>query len=386
MAGQRIAVIGAGAFGGWTALMLARLGARVTLVDAWGPGNTRASSGGETRVIRGTYGMRRAYTALATRALQLWREHDARWQTRFFRQTGALWLFGRDDSFGRASAEALAAHDLPHEWLSPADLAIRYPQISNDGVHAALFEPEAGYLLARRACEHVAQRVEAEGGLLRTGAVARPVDADGPLTRVALNDGNSLEADAFVFACGPWMGDLFPGVLGSLIQSTRQEVYYFGTEAGDRGHGETQLPVWLDMGERIYYGIPGNANRGFKLADDTSGEPFDPTTGSREITEEGVRAARAFMARRFPALAGAPFLGGEVCQYESSPDSHFIVDRHPRSPNVWLIGGGSGHGFKMGPALGEIVAAAVMGTKEPASGWSLARFAPDAPVDREKWR
>jgi monomeric sarcosine oxidase len=381
----RIAVIGAGAFGGWTALMLARRGARVTLVDAWGPGNTRASSGGETRVIRATYGTRRIYTALAVRALQLWREHDAQWQTRFFRQTGALWLFEGDDGFGRASADALAAHDLPHEWLAPADLAARYPQISTEDVRAALFEPEAGYLLARRACEHVAQRLEAEGGLLRAAAVRGAIETDGALTRVVLNDGSVLEADVFVFACGPWMGALFPDVLGSLIQSTRQEVFYFGTEAGDRRYSDAELPVWLDFGERLHYGIPGNANRGFKLADDTSGELFDPTHGSRAITGQGVAAARAFIARRFPALARAPFLGGEVCQYESTPDSHFIVDRHPRSPNVWLIGGGSGHGFKMGPALGEMAASAVMGGPMPASDWSLARFAPDAPLDREKW-
>src|SRR5688572_11798878 len=139
----RVAVFGAGAFGGWTALALARRGARVTLVDAWGPGHVRASSGGETRVIRATYGTRRVYTALAARALTLWSEHDRRFGTAFFRKTGAIWLFGRDDAFGRAAAEGLAAHGLPFEWLSPADAAKRFPQFAYDGIASVLVEPEA---------------------------------------------------------------------------------------------------------------------------------------------------------------------------------------------------------------------------------------------------
>jgi glycine/D-amino acid oxidase-like deaminating enzyme len=382
----RVAVIGAGAFGGWTALNLLRQGAQVTLVDAWGPGNARASSGGETRVIRATYGTRRIYTALAARALAMWRDEDARGGRSLFKRTGALWLFGADDAFGRASADALTAEDCRCEWLSVRDSAVRFPQFAYDGVTSVLFEPEAGYLLARRACEYVAERVAAEGGAFRIGAVAGPLAANGsPFKQIAFTDGTLLEADAFVFTCGPWLGPLFPDVIGDLIASTRQEVYYFGTPAGDDRFSDAHMPVWLDFGERLIYGIPGNANRGFKVADDTSGEPFDPTSGSRDVTREGAAAAREFLSRRFPALARAPFLGGEVCQYESSPDSHFIVDRHPGAANVWIAGGGSGHGFKMGPALGELLAGAVLGQPLPAQ-WGLARFRQrDGGSRAEKW-
>lgn len=383
--GLRAVVIGAGAFGGWAALALARQGACVTLVDAWGPGNVRASSGGETRVIRATYGTRRVYSALAARALALWREHDRRFDTAFFRQTGAIWLFGKDDSFGRASAEGLRAEGLPYEWLTPAESATRFPQFAYDGIASVLYEPEAGYLLARRACEHVARRVAAEGGTLRTASVAAPLRLDGgPLTAVALSDGSRLEADVFLFACGPWLGELFPDVVGSRVTPTRQEVYYFGTPAGDTRFSDASLPVWVDFGERLIYGIPGNVHRGFKLADDTPGPPFDPTHGSRDLTRDGIEAMRAFLARRFPALARAPFLGGEVCQYEASPDSHFIVDRHPSAPNVWMAGGGSGHGFKMGPAVGEVLTGAMTGTRMPPAEWGLARFT-SARMREEKW-
>ena len=380
-----VAVIGAGAFGGWTALALTRLGARVTLIDAWGPGNARASSGGETRVLRASYGTRRVYTTFAARALALWREHDRKYGRAFFRQTGVLWLFGADDAFGRAAAAGLAAEDLPCDWLSPADAARRFPQVAYDGVGSVLFEPEAGYLLARRACEHVAECVAAEGGVLRTAAVAAPLRAGGsPLRRLPLTDGTTLDADAFLFACGPWLGELLPDVIGPRVTPTRQEVFYFGAPAGDTRFSDGQLPVWLDFGERLMYGIPGNLHRGFKLADDTPGAPFDPTGGSRKITREGIDAARAFLRRRFPSLADAPFLGGKVCQYEASPDSHFIVDRHPGAENVWIAGGGSGHGFKMGPALGEALASAMLGGPLPCGEWRLGRFDDAARAD-DKW-
>jgi len=383
----RVLVIGAGAFGGWTALELQRRGARVTLVDAWGPGNARASSGGETRVIRATYGSRAIYTRMAARALRLWREYDERWQRGFFRQTGALWMFGRDDTFGRASAAALRTVGLPVEELTPKAAAARFPQISFEGISAALWEPQAGYLFARRACEHVVQRFIAEGGEYRQAAIHAPAQIDGPtLRRIAIDSGPAIEADAFVFACGPWLGSLLPRVIGAHVTSTRQEVYYFGTPPGDTRFLDPAMPVWVDYRERLMYGIPGNANRGFKVADDTSGPVFDPTNGVRDATPAGIAAARAFLAERFPALAGAPLLGSEVCQYEASPDSHYIIDRHPAATNVWIAGGGSGHGFKMGPAIGELVASAVLGTAEPDPQFGLARLAkPPAGAWEAKW-
>jgi glycine/D-amino acid oxidase-like deaminating enzyme len=275
----------------------------------------------------------------------------------------------------------------PIDNLSLADARRRYPQIAFDGVSSVLFEPNAGLLLARRACEHVVERVVAEGGEYRQAAVASPVQAaGGSLKTLTLSGGATLEADAFVFACGPWLGSLFPDVVGSSITPTRQEVFYFGTAPGDARFSEESLPVWVDFGERLIYGLPGNANRGFKMADDTAGPAFDPTTGSREATATGLKAARAFLARRFPALAQAPLIGTEVCQYESSPDSHFIIDRHPGAPNAWIVGGGSGHGYKMGPALGELVASCVLGTSTPDPTFALARFKKAAPdQSQDKW-
>ncbi|HJR58296.1 MAG TPA: FAD-dependent oxidoreductase [Vicinamibacterales bacterium] len=373
-AAPHVVVIGAGAFGGWSALWLARRGAQVTLIDAWGPGNMRASSGGETRVIRGSYGDRAIYTRMAARALRLWTEHELEWGRRFYVPTGALWMFGKDDSFARSSSEAMASEGLPSERLSLEEARRRWTQVSFDGISSVMFEPKAGYLFARQSCAHVVERARALGATYRITA-ARPPAAMRAMSSLALEGGGSIAGDVFVFACGPWLGRLLPDVIGTRVRPTRQAVFYFGPRAGDTRFDEATLPVWVDFRERLIYGIPGNAHRGFKLADDTPGPAFDPTSGERHITEKEVADARDFLRRRFPALADAPFLGGEVCQYENSPDSHFIVDRHPGASNVWIVGGGSGHGFKMGPALGEMVAWLVLSDGTPDPQFGLARFA-----------
>ena len=386
----RVAVVGAGAFGGWSALELARRGAAVTLVDAWGPGNARASSGGETRIIRATYGGRAIYTEMALRALKLWRAFDpARY---LLRETGVLWMFGEDDSFGHESAEVLNAHDARLDELSLKEAAARYRRVSLDGVRSVFIEPDAGYLFARRACESVVDHLIAEGGAYRQAAVAEPVIAEtSALTSVALVDGARLDADVFVFACGSWLPSLFPDVVGANIQATRQDVFYFGTPAGDSGFTDPELPVWMDFaaGSRDgqIYGIPAVGVSGFKVADDAAGPAIDPSTVERVVSAEAVTRTRAFLAKRFPALATAPLVSSEVCQYESTPDDHFIIDRHPRAGNVWVVGGGSGHGFKMGPALGELVASLVLGERDVDPQFGLARFArPPAGGWQQKWK
>lgn len=390
--GPRVVVVGAGAFGGWTALMLRRAGAQVTLVDAWGPGHARSSSSGETRVIRGTYGDRAIYTTMAARAMQLWKAHDARATAPFFHRTGAIWIFSGDDSFGRASLAPMQAAGLPVEWLDPAQAKARWPHISFEGVTKVLWESEAGYALARRACEQVVETLVAEGGRYVLGHVpsdsaqgTRMIAADGgPLRAITVADGEVLQADRFVFACGPWLGTLFPDVVGARIRPSRQESFYFGTPAGDPRWLPPQMPVWLDVARRsrhaeagdraqMLYGIPGNANRGFKVADDTYGATFDPTNGDRAHTPEMLAEARAFLRRRFPVIADAPLLGSEVCQYELTSDTHFLIDRHPGASNTWLVGGGSGHGFKMGPALGEYVTRLVLEQGQPEAVFRLVR-------------
>lgn len=356
MTRPRITVVGAGAFGGWTAFHLLRLGAQVTLLDAWGAGNPRASSGGETRVIRGVYGPDRIYVEMVKRSYELWEQLDPSLYT----ETGALWLNRGDDVYVRSSIPILEELGFPIERLTMDDAAQRYPQIRFDGVASVYFEHRAGALQSRRACGVVRDAFRREGGTYRTERV---------------EPGARIDADFVVYACGPWLGELFPGVIGERVRPTRQDIYYFGVPAGSEQYRPGRFPVWVDFGERIFYGIPDLDGSGVKVADDTRGEPFDPTGGDRTPSAEGAARARQFLAERFPGLADAPLVKAEVCQYENSPDGHLILDRHPHDQNVWLLGGGSGHGFKLAPAVGELAARAVLSGAEVPATFRLFRKA-----------
>jgi sarcosine oxidase len=388
-------VIGAGAFGGWTALHLLERGARVTLLDAWGPGNSRASSGGETRIIRGTYGPDQPYTELAGRALKLWVKYERRWKRRFLHRAGVLWMASsNDDAFERGSIKPLRQVGIEFQELSARELKKRWPQVCFDGVDWGIYEPECGYLDARASCLAVVEAFVAAGGKYRQlavvadGAEGAGLDHSG-LDRktdretskstsrggLTLSDGSRLKADYYVFACGPWLGKLFPETIGDLVRATKQDIFFFGTPAGDPRFNDTHLPVWGDHREHFFYGIPGSDRRGFKVADDTRGPAFDPTSGERVVSLDTLRGVREHLAFRFPALKDAPLIETRVCQYEQTPDEHFIVDRHPRMENVWLLGGGSGHGFKHGPAVGEMMAELILGDGEPGKTWRLSRLA-----------
>ncbi len=347
----------------------------MTLIDAWGPGNSRASSGGETRIIRATYGPDQPYTALAARALHLWTANERKWKRRFLHRTGVLFMAtGRDDAWEAGSLAMLTEEKIPHERFSGRDLIKRWPQINFEGIDWGIFEPQSGYLLARSSCQQVVDGFMAEGGTYRQSAVREDNLDGGSLKSVALSDGSTLRADRFVFACGPWMGKLFPKTIGANLQPTRQDVFFFGTPPGDARFDESHVPVWADHRQPFMYGIPGNQGRGFKIADDTRGPTFDPTDGERRISDESLQRARDYLSFRFPAMKNSPLIETRVCQYEQTPDSDFIVDRHPAAEHVWLVGGGSGHGFKHGPALGELVAKLVVKDGKTKPCWSLKRF------------
>ncbi len=369
---QHIVVIGAGAFGGWTALNLLRQGARVTLVDAIEAGNALSSSGGETRVIRHAY-EQRIYVDMVVRALELWKESDKRWGTHLFHQKGVLFM-GQERQFIDAATVHMEAAGVEIEIIQGSEISRRYPQMNPENLRWAVYEPDAGYLMARLATMAVRDAFIAEGGNFQlVTAKPGPVN-NGEMGALQLHTGGSLTADQYVFACGPWLKELFPEVLGDLIKVTRQELYFFRPPASQREAFNQDLPVWAEVGSPFYYGIPGY-NGEFKIGDDTRGPEVDPTTQSRAPTASGIAAVRAFMEYRFPPMKGAEMVDSRVCQYSESKDYNFIVDRHPAAENAWLVGGGSGHGFKHGPALGELIAGQVLGNRKPEATFMLSRFA-----------
>ncbi len=376
---RRVVVVGAGAFGGWTALHLRQRGYDVTLVDAYGPGNSRSSSaGGETRVIRGSYGSREIYTDMVARSLVLWREHQTRWTMPVLHEIGAMFMSTAVDEGQQASIKALTRAGLPFEHLTGREAKARFPQVNFDGLDSIVLEQQAGYLSSRTACQVVAATVERLGGTYRSIAAKPGPIQNRRLTSVILTDGTTVDADTFVFACGPWMGTLFPDEIGPRILPARQMGLFVGTPSGGEALQERSLPIWIEAG--AYYGIPGNDHRGFKIVGGSLGESFDPAnpwnpdTSERTVPAERMRAPREYLARRFPGLAGAPLLESFVCQYENSPDEGLILDRHPGCDNAWFAGGGSGHGFKFCPAVGELVADLVEEKKTVPAPFALARF------------
>jgi monomeric sarcosine oxidase len=351
-------VVGAGVFGSWTAWHLRRAGKSVLLVDAWGAGHSRASSGGESRIIRMGYGADEIYTRMATRSLGLWRELFTASGQPLFHQTGVLWMAREDNAYSAATRATLEKCGVDIEILSPAELAARYPQMCAPEGAYGIFEPDSGALLARRAVACVVEDA------VRSGVDYAIQPAAAPFPGCA---------DDVVFACGPWLPKLFPDVLGNRIYPTRQEVFFFAPPAFDRRFSAPALPAWIDFTHsRGPYGLPDLENRGVKLAFDLHGPEFDPDTGDRTIPRESIEAARTFLGELFPALHGAPLTEARVCQYENTSNGDFLIDRHPEHGNVWLVGGGSGHGFKHGPAVGEYVASQILGTAAPERRFSLA--------------
>lgn len=352
-------VIGAGVFGSWTAWHLRQLGQQVLMVDAWGPAHARASSGGESRVTRTAYGADEVYTRMAWDSLPEWHWLSERSGLPVFHKTGVLFFFPRVEAYVTQTLEVHKRLNLPTQALQRAELAKRFPQISWDGIEVGLYEPELGALMARRAVQTLVAQFVKAGGTYRNAAVAPPVAraGDSRLAGIRTASGETLQADRYVFACGPWLPKVFPEVLGARIFPTRQEVFFFAPPAGDARFGPGSLPTWADFNNGdIYYGMPDLEARGFKIAHDRHGPAIDPDSGDRTASAEGIADVRGFLRQRFPALADRPMIESRVCQYENSSNGDLLIDRHPSWQDVWLLGAGSGHGFKHGPAIGRYAA------------------------------
>ena len=365
-----VVVIGAGVFGAWTAWHLAKRKWRVLLAEAYGPAHTRASSGGESRIIRMGYGADEIYTRWSLNSLVQWNKLFDTAGDRLFHQTGVLWLAGEDDERLPESIATLKRCAIKHQVMERTALEERYPQVNFDAVERGLLEPESGVLMARRAVAFLVADAVKRGVRLEIVQIAAPFKAI-KLESVETAQGERISAGQFVFACGPWLGKMFPELLGPRIFPTRQEVFFFGTPPGDLRFAPAALPTWLFTMDEVY-GMPDLENRGLKVARDTHGIRIDPDTQSRLASPEVADWARRYVARRFPALKDALIVETRVCQYENTSNGDFLIDRHPELENVWLAGGGSGHGFKHGPAFGEYAAALVCGKGKAEARFSLA--------------
>ena len=355
-----VAVIGAGVFGTWTALHLARRGKRVILVEAYGPGHSRSSSGDESRIIRMGYGKDEIYTRWSQKSLVQWKGlFAATGSEGLFQNTGVLWLAGTDEPRLNETRATLKKCGVEFEDFDLAALQKKYPQIGREGIRSAILEPHSGVLLARRAVAATTREAERLGATYQHALIETP-HGKGKLQSIRTKNVEEFSAGHFVFACGAWLAKIFPEIIAPRLFVTRQEVFYFGLPAGDSSFAPPALPTFLFQNDETY-GMPDIESRGLKIAFDRHGAPVDPDTQSRVVSEKSAQEMREYVARRFPALRDAPIAETRVCQYENTSNGDFLIDRHPELENVWFAGGGSGHGFKHGPALGEYVTSQLLG-------------------------
>jgi len=339
---MRVVIVGAGTFGASLAWHLAGRGDDVVLVDQFEPGDTRATSGGETRLIRCSHGADADFTAMARRARTLWRELEAESGADLMKECGVSWFAHSEDGWELESERVLTDLGIPTQRLSLDEAAELFPSLGVDDLAWVLHEPEAGVVRAQRAVQTLAAQAAARGArVIRSRATP---DAG----TVRLDDGTVLEADRIVWSCGGWLAHLFADHVE--LRVTRQELIFF-----DGGPAWADAPGWVDY-DRAAYGTGDVDALGVKVATDAEGPPLDPDAELPPASDEGERSARRYAADRFPALAQAPLKESKTCRYELSADSRFIAAPHPEHPSVWIVGGGSGHGFKHGPAMAERIA------------------------------
>lgn len=365
-----ITVISAGAFGAWTALCLRERGANVLLVDSYGAGNARQTSGDETRQIRAAYADREIYTRWADRAFIRWHERQEEFKRRLIFVNGVL---SPNEPLAQYEAEQriFTKLKIPYETLSADECRKRWPQGGFDGDERAFYEPRAGTVKARESIIAATEVFVQKGGKTRI-AMARPGEqSGGRMISLKLNDGTSLSTGMAVFACGPWLPIVLPDVLDGFIRRVRSEVFYVGSPPGDLSYHWERFPnIWHGGGG---YSL-SDVDYGYKVAPGmglNSSLTIDPDNDERIVSPVMEEMARRFVAHRTPGLVNQPIVASRVCSLENSDNEHFIIDTHPGMANLWIAGGGSGHGFKMGPITGEYIADRVLGIADPAEEKSL---------------
>jgi glycine/D-amino acid oxidase-like deaminating enzyme len=364
-----ITVVGAGAFGAWTALCLRERGARVTLLDSYGAGNARQTSGDETRQIRAAYSDREIYTRWATRAFARWHERQDEFKRRLIFANGVLSPNEPIEQFD-AEKRIFAKLGIPFEVLDADECRKRWPQGGFDGDERALYEPKAGTVKARESIIAATEVFVQKGGSSRIAMAGPGAQAGGKLTDLALADGSRLATGMAIFACGPWLPKVLPDILTGFVRLSRSEIFYVGSPPGDLSYHWERFPnIWHGGGG---YSL-SDVDYGYKIAPGSPGYSIaiDPDTDERIVSPIMWDMARRFVKRRTPGLVGQPMVASRVCALENSDNEHFIIDTHPGMSNVWIAGGGSGHAFKMGPVTGEYLADRVLGIADPAEEKAL---------------
>ncbi len=372
MAQLKALIVGGGVMGVATGAALAGRGADVTVLERYTLAHDWASSHGLSRAIRHEYGPEALYTAMVARSLVLWDELARETGRRLYTETGVLTLGQPDDGHTLPGFEVMGAVGLPVERLSAAECAARFPQFRPDEYGAITWNPTGGMLAASECVLALADRLRARGGVVREGARVRRVEPSGDGGRVLLEDGATLEADRVIVTAGPWIHDVLPD-LALPVQPTRSQMLYLAGLSPD-SFAVGRFPVFL-VG-MSYYGFPLHGPNWFKVGWHGRGSLADPNAPYPPDRAQ-VADVRAFLRRVIPAAAEGATALVDRCMYDMTPDEDFILDQHPAGPGVLIGSGFSGHGFKFGVLIGELLAARALGEPPafPLDRFRLARFA-----------
>lgn len=364
---MRAAVAGGGIFGLGAALELRRRGHEVTLVDPGPLPHPLAESTDISKIVRLDYGPDLLYTELAERSLEGWRRWDEGEQRPLFHETGiALLTRGpmEPGSFEHASLTLLEARGHRALRLSGAEIARRFPAYRPGAFQGGYVNPQGGWVESGAVIARLVDRARAAGVAVATGCAARSIEDRGRSTDLVLADGARVAADLVVLASGAWAALLCPSIAGALTPSG-QPVFHLRPRDPSL-YAADRFPVFCaDIARTGYYGFPITGGL-VKVANHGPGTPVDMRGDARAVPEADERALRAFLADALPDLASAPIAARRLCVYGDTADGHFWIARDPDRPRVLVATGGSGHAFKFGPVLGELVADAAEDRLAPA--------------------
>ena len=356
---MRAAVVGAGVFGLSTAIELRRRGHDVTLFERGPIPHPGASSTDVSKAIRRTwYGDVGTYVDLVQRAAVTWREWEDSFGDRVYHQCGQLVVLS---DFGpgtpmHQSWRFLSSRGIDVEILDASEAGTRFPQLVFDAGQTCVYDRWAGYVESGRAVRFMADMASEQGVRVAEHTPVTAVDETSGGVRVETASGG-VAFDVAVVAAGPWLGRLVPA-LAAHVRLTRQQMVFVEVDAPDRfSHGV--FPMFtFDPDQGGFYGFPLLREGYLKIAEEKIGPEVDADL-DRAVTPEFIDVALDFLRRRIPEMARGRLLGGRSCLYTNTPDDHFFIDRAPGADRVFVAGGGSGHGFKFGGAIGEVAADAV---------------------------
>lgn len=348
-----VIVIGLGIMGSATAWALARRGVRVVGLEQYAPFHALGSSHGKTRIIREAYFESPEYVPLVQRAYELWDELGERTGRRLLRVTGGVSIGRLDSPFIVGARESAQRHGLAHELLDAQEARKRFPVLALPDDFVALVEGRAGILFAEECWRAFCEDAVRHGAELRFGVRVHGFVPDGEGMTVETESGR-LRADRVVVTAGPWSATLLAD-LGLPLEVRRVLVVHVQPDDPTRFRPEV-LPIFImDVPEGEYYGFPFLPDQGVKFGRHDDGEVCTPESVRRTVTDDEVRWMTGVLERYLPGAA-REVLMTVTCLYTMTPDSHFVIDRHPEWPQVVFAAGFSGHGFKFASVMGEALA------------------------------